>query len=177
MRALVVYESMYGNTHAIADAIADGLRAHGEVRVVPVMDPRDDLVEWADIVVAGGPTHIHGMSRPLTRGIGLRAAAKPDSGAILDPAADGPGIRDWLGWLGQVRHKAAAAFDTRLDGAAMVTGRASGGIANGLRRHGFQLVAGNESFLVDDTNRLVAGELERARTWGEALIVAAAARS
>ena len=36
MRALIVYESMYGNTHEIADKIAEGLRPHGEVHVVPV---------------------------------------------------------------------------------------------------------------------------------------------
>ena len=36
MRALVVYESMYGNTHLIANAIAEGLRAHVETVVVPV---------------------------------------------------------------------------------------------------------------------------------------------
>ncbi len=36
MKAVVIYESMYGNTHLIADAIAEGLRTHGEVAVVPV---------------------------------------------------------------------------------------------------------------------------------------------
>ena len=36
MRALVVYESMYGNTRVVANRIADGLRATHEVTVVPV---------------------------------------------------------------------------------------------------------------------------------------------
>jgi flavodoxin len=29
MRALIIYESMFGNTHAVADAIAEGLRTSG----------------------------------------------------------------------------------------------------------------------------------------------------
>ena len=65
MHTLVVYESMFGNTHKIADGIAAGLRPTGEVRVVPVHEATDELVAWADLVVVGGPTHIHGMTRPI----------------------------------------------------------------------------------------------------------------
>jgi hypothetical protein len=44
----------------------------------------------------------------------------------------------------------------------MFTGRASGGIANELRHHGFTLVDEPESFLVDRHTHLVAGEADRA---------------
>src|SRR5437867_2546462 len=64
MRALVVYESMYGNTHLVADAIADGLRTNGEVTVVPVKELSAELVDRADLLVMGSPTHVHGMTRP-----------------------------------------------------------------------------------------------------------------
>jgi len=48
MRAVVIYESMYGNTHLIADTIASGLRAaNAEVTVVPGSDANDDLLEIA----------------------------------------------------------------------------------------------------------------------------------
>lgn len=67
MRAVVVYESMYGNTHLIADAIAAGLSARFEVRVVPVSEAGADVLEGADLVVVGGPTHGHGMSRAVSR--------------------------------------------------------------------------------------------------------------
>jgi hypothetical protein len=53
MRALVVYESMYGSTHVIADNIAYGLRADYEVTVVPVPEATPELVAAADLVVAG----------------------------------------------------------------------------------------------------------------------------
>jgi hypothetical protein len=63
----------------------------------------------------------------------------------------------------------AAAFDTRVHAPALVTGQASKGIAKGLRDHGYKLVADPESFIVDTHQRLHAGELERARGWGERL--------
>jgi len=54
MRALVVYESMYGNTHVVASNIADGLRADYEVTLVPVAEATPALVAGADLLVVGG---------------------------------------------------------------------------------------------------------------------------
>ena len=84
MKAVVIYESMYGNTHLIANAIAEGLRAHGEVTVVPVAEARATVVEDADLVVVGGPTHAHGMSRTATRKGAVDAARKPGSDLVLE---------------------------------------------------------------------------------------------
>jgi hypothetical protein len=169
MNMLVVYESMFGNTHAIANAIADGLRAAGEVRVVPVSDATIELLDWADLVVAGGPTHAHGMTRSSTRKGAAEQAAKPDSSVSLEPDAAGVGMREWVRAVGFHEGKLAAAFDTRVSGPALLTGRASGGIANGLKGQGFELTADPESFLVSRHNELVAGELERAQAWGAGL--------
>jgi len=169
MHALIVYESMYGNTHAVAEGIAGGLRPLGEVRVVPVHEATDDVVAWADLVVVGAPTHVHGLTRASTRKNAIERAAQPGSELSLEPDAEGPGVRDWLGSLAKVDHKPGAAFDTRAEGPALLTGRASGSIASGLRHHGFKLVAKPESFLVDKQSKLVAGEAERASQWGARL--------
>jgi hypothetical protein len=169
MRALIVYESIYGNTHAAADGIAAGLRPHGEVRVVAVHEASAELISWADLVVVGGPTHAHGMTRTSTRKGAVDAVTKPGSDLALDPDAAGPGIREWLGSLGKVRGTQAAAFDTRVNGPEMFTGRASAGIANELRQLGFALAAEPESFLVDRHTHLVAGEADRATQWGARL--------
>lgn len=170
MNTLIVYESMYGRTHRIADSIAAGLRHAAEVRVVPVAEATPELVAWADLVVAGGPTHVHGMSRASTRQGALDALAKPDNTLALDPAASGPGIRDWLGELVPAKGKRAAAFDTRVSAPALLTGRASGLIGKGLRQAGYELVAEPESFLVDRQTELLPGELERAKEWGMSLV-------
>ena len=50
MRALVVYESMYGNTHVVAASIADSLRATHDVTLVPVAEATRELAGGADLL-------------------------------------------------------------------------------------------------------------------------------
>jgi hypothetical protein len=168
MRALVVYESMYGNTRMIADNIADGLRADYEVTVVPVGKATPELVAAADLVVAGAPTHLRGLSTPKSRQMAAQAAAKAGSGLRLDPDAGGPGMQDWLQGIGH-RDGLAAAFDTRVNGLALLTGRASRRIAKLLKRHGYRLVAAPQGFLVCSHGTLLDGEASWARRWGMTL--------
>jgi hypothetical protein len=162
---------MYGNTHAIATAIAGSISRYSEVRIVPVSEATDDLVAWADLVVAGAPTHARGMPTARSRSSAVDSAAKPDgwSHVTLDPSAKGVGIREWLDGLRAVDGKRAAAFDTRAAGPALITGRASTGIAKQLRDHGFTLVADPESFIIDTHQQLRAGEEERAASWASSL--------
>jgi len=165
MRALVVYESMYGNTHTVAVEIAAGLAATHEVTVVPVTRAGRDLVAAADLIVAGCPTHMHGMPSVASRRSAVEAASKQAGRLILDPDADGPGLRGWLAGL-DGDNVLAASFDTRLSGIPALTGRASRGIARLLRGRGCRLVAAPESFLVSSQNALLPGEAARARSWG-----------
>jgi hypothetical protein len=173
MRALVVYESLFGNTHVIASNIADGLCAAYEVTLVPVAGATGDLLASADLLIVGGPTHMHGMSSAMTRRMACRAAAKPDSGLSLDPDATGPGVHDLLKRIGS-GPALAAAFDTRINGVPAFTGQASRRIARLLKRHGCRIIIGPESFLVTPESTLADGEAARARRWGEALGVIAA---
>ena len=168
MRAVIIYESMFGNTHKIAEAIGRGLEPGNDVVVVPVAQAVRGLLDGADLVVVGGPTHVHGMSQERTRQAAAEQARKPGSQVTLDADAQGPGLRDWFGSLGPVDARAAA-FDTRLAGPAVFTGRASKGIARRLGQHGFTLVVPAESFLVTSGNQLRPGEEDRAREWGGTL--------
>ena len=168
MRALVVYESMYGNTHAVASDIADGLRGRYEVTLVPVAGATAELVARADLLVVGGPTHMHGLSSARSRRMAADAAARDESGLRLDPDAGGPGLRDWLLRQGG-GHVLAAAFDTRIGDLPVFTGRASRIIARLLKRNGYRLAAAPESFLVSSGNTLLHGESARARRWGMTL--------
>jgi Flavodoxin len=168
MRAVVVYESMYGNTHLIADAIATGLGSGCDVKVVPVSQADPAVLAQADLVVVGGPTHAHGMTRSSTRKAAVEAADKPASPLKVEPDALGPGLREWFGALGSCPVKAAA-FDTRIHAPAAFTGRASKGITRQLRAHDFEVVSEPESFLVTKQDRLEPEETERARDWGTRL--------
>jgi hypothetical protein len=176
MRALVVYESMFGNTHAVAQHIAEGIETSIDATVVAVHDVTSEQLASADLVVVGGPTHVHGMSSARTRAGAEDMAAKDDD-LELDPDAYGEGLREWFEDLAADvgAHRRAAAFDTRVHGSTLLTGQASKGIAKRLRAHGFDLVADPESFFVDKTNHLEPGEIDRATAWGHE--VAEAARS
>ena len=170
MRALVVYESMYGNTHLVADAIGRGLEVMADVSVLAVHDADDADLEGVDLVVVGGPTHVHSMSRSRTRNAAVDAATGDDE-LVVAPDAAGPGVRVWLASLpttppGGVR---AAAFDTRIDAPAILTGRASKAIDRALRHHGFATIAEPESFLVTKHNELEPDEATRATAWGAQL--------
>ena len=171
MKAVVVYESMYGNTHLVADAVAEGMRSV-TADVVGVAHVSDEVLAGADVVVVGGPTHVHGMSRPSTRHAAAEDAQKPDRDLELEPDAEGEGLREWFDAVGSLP-SLAAAFDTRLDAPVIVTGRASKGIAKRLRRHGSELLDEPRSFLVTKENHLEEHEVEEARSWGRRLGVAA----
>jgi flavorubredoxin len=77
------------NTHRIAEAIARGLRSAYVVKVVSVAGARYEHVGRYDLIVAGGPTHAHGMSRPDTQeaAINTHRVKAGQLKAILMPAA------------------------------------------------------------------------------------------
>lgn len=168
MNAVVVYESMFGNTHVIADHVAAGLRTGMETTVVPVHDATEEVISGADLLVVGGPTHVHGMSSHRSRQ-GAKEIAEKDDDLDLDPDAEGDGLRDWFDDLADGHSGRAAAFDTRVHATAVLTGQASKGIAKRLRRHGFDLVVDPESFFVDKENHLEPDEADRAEAWGRSL--------
>lgn len=167
MKALVLYESIYGNTKSIAEAVAQGMGDGAEVLPVQSAElPGSDV----DLLVLGGPTHMHGMSTGRSRQMAVEASREDDdTQRVEELAADEPGLRTWIRDLPQGAGRQAATFDTRADKSAWLTGAASRGIAKRLRRRGYEILD-SESFLVEDSEGpLVQGELERARAWGERL--------
>ncbi|HEY7257009.1 MAG TPA: flavodoxin domain-containing protein [Solirubrobacterales bacterium] len=176
MKIAIAYESMYGNTRQIAEAVAAGLESLGEVELVAVnrgdAGPADD----ADALIVGGPTHMHGLATSMSRK-GAAQAAEEEEDVSLEPgAAEGPGLRRWLTERSG-DGKPAAAFDTRLDRSSFLTGAAARGIGKRLRGRGFEMIADPESFLVEDSEGPLAdGELERAQAWGESLATSLRAR-
>jgi hypothetical protein len=170
MRALLVYESMFGNNRAIAEAVAEGLTPQVSVEILEVGHAPDALPEDVDLLIVGGPNHAFGMSRPSTR---EQAAQEADAPLV----SSGIGLREWLEALPPVdRPVRFAAFDSRADKAVVRTvDRTAGTIAKRLRKRGLRPLDGIQSFLVEDLKGpLVAGELDRARAWGAELGAAAA---
>ena len=163
MRALVIFESAFGNTQEIAQAIAEGLSAHMLVDVAEAGVAPDDLGHQLDLLVVGGPTQGFSMSRPGTRA----SAAKQASQGLVSP---GIGLREWLARAQGVSFGAAAAFDTRFKKPRWLTGSAARAAEKRLREIGYRIAAPAESFFVaGTTGPLVDGELDRARRWGNRL--------
>jgi flavodoxin len=144
MNAVIYCASRSGNTRAVADAIAEGLRAYWPTRLQLLDGNRSPVDSDADLVLVGGPTEGHGMTDAVSE--------------FLDRLSDG--------WL---RGRAAAAFDTRLSWPRWLSGSAAADITKRLQASGACIVAGPESFIVTAKPELHAGELERARAWGAAL--------
>ncbi len=145
MRALVVYDSVYGNTEKIAEAIGGAITG-GEVRVLREGEVGPPELENISLLVVGAPTQ------------GGRAT---------------PAVRDFLDRVSkaEINGLDAAAFDTRVASkVAKIFGYAAGRIANSLKKKGANLVAEPEGFFVDGTKGpLTEGELERAAAWGKGL--------
>ncbi len=163
MRAVVVYESTYGNTRHIAEAIAEGLGDSSTVDVVPVSSAGSINFSDVDLLVVGAPTHVH--DNPGGNG---DAGATGGDDLVLEPGVTVSGIREWLTSQRGARGRAAT-FDTRIEGTTVITEPASQRLANLFSDSQFELVAGPESFLVDDGAQLRPGEEDRARQWGNTL--------
>lgn len=176
MRAHVVYESMFGNSHAVADAVARGIREavpDAQVDVVSVLEVPDTLE--TDLLVVGGPTHAFSMSKPETRSSRSEKLTSDEARrrAEAEPGADtGRGVREWLEQLGRAEGVPCATFDTRVN--RPLPKRAAGGMAKLLRQAGYHQVARPEGFHVEGMHGpMAAGELARATAWGASLARAA----
>jgi flavodoxin-like protein len=163
MKAMVIYESQFGNTEAIARAVAEGLGAACEVTLADVSTVPSTAGQ--DLLVLGGPTHAFGLSRPRTR---------EDAGrmATVRRGATEIGLREYLNLSPTLAGLAAATFDTRID-KPRLPGSAARKAAHQLRRLGCRMVAAPESFRVTGTlGPLLAGESDRARRWAEGIAAA-----
>ncbi len=166
MRALVVYESMWGNTRTIAEAVAAGLGA----RAVEVHEADVDVVEGLDLLVVGGPTHAFSMTRQATR----HDAAERGATA----GGEDRGIREWLAALPEQLSTPVATFDTRVTAVRALPGSAAKSAAKEVRRHHHGDVVDRRSFYVEQRDGpLVDGELDRAAFWGAELAASMTAAS
>jgi flavodoxin len=157
MRALIIYDSQYGNTEKIARLVGETLRRqYGEVEIVKVGDVKPDQLGGIDLLVVGSPTQQFRATQTMSTFL-----ANIPPGALK-------GIR-------------TAAFDTRLTQALIdknrvlsfferIFGYAAQRIAKNLKEKGGELLLPGEAFYVEGMEGpLVAGEAERAEQWGQKL--------
>jgi hypothetical protein len=161
MRALVVHESMWGNTRRVAEAIGGALAARMEVRVGDVAEVAAGDAASYDLLVVGAPTHAFSLSRPTTR------ASAHEQGAPT--TASTTGLREWIADLPAATGAVVACFDTRADRVRNLPGSAAHKARRMLRRAGWTVVAEDSFYVGDREGPLVTGETERAAAWARGL--------
>jgi hypothetical protein len=165
-RALVVFESLFGDARAIAQAIADGLSPTIPTEVVSATDAPAEIPTDVRLLVVGGPNHALSMPRQSTR----EGAVTQHGAEIADTSR---GLHEWLDAVRVTGDDTrAAAFDTRSEHPKLLVklDHASRTEEKLLRGHGLAIVAAAEHFYVTDTKGpLVEGEQERAQQWGATL--------
>lgn len=145
MKALVVYDSVYGNTEKIARAIGEGISE--DTRVVRAAEASPVDFESVDLLIVGAPTQ-GGRATQLVRDFLKKMPASAVEGIDV------------------------AAFDTRISAKWVgIFGYAAGKIAGSLKKMGGNLLANPEAFFVTGTEGpLKDGEEERAMAWANRLI-------
>ena len=160
MKAIVVYESHWGNTAAIARAIAEGLGAGAQA--LSTAEAKGAALAGADLIVAGAP--VLGFSLPRDAILDSMRSGGPRYKAAPDVSA--PSMRAWLEGLAAGNGRMAA-FETRI---WWSPGGSTGGIDRGLELRGYRKLAPARRFIVTgQEGPLREGEIEKARAWGEDL--------
>jgi hypothetical protein len=168
MEAVVIYESLWGNTAAIACAIGEGLGAG--TRALSTAEALAVAIAGSDQIVAGAPVHSLSLPTDASRESARTGGLGPGR---VPPDLSHPPMRAWLEGLARGRGRAAA-FDTRVDawhgrGAAAL-------ILRGLEHAGYRRLTDARRFFVSG-HRIVPtasgvlrpGEIDRAREWGAEL--------
>jgi hypothetical protein len=138
MKAVVVYESLWGNTAAIARAIAEGIGP--DVPALSTADATADALAGSDLVVAGAP--LLGFRLPTEA---MRESGRDDRKAPRPADLSGPSMRSWLDAL-PPGHGRSAAFETRLHWSP---GSAAGAIEKALANAGYPGVVKAGKFIVE----------------------------
>ncbi len=160
MKAVVVYESHWGNTAAVARAIAAGIGP--ETPVLTTDEATSEALTDVDLVVAGAPV----IAFRLASDKMLGSMADQSGKAPSPPDLSHPSMRSWLGGLPRGRGRSAA-FETRVWWSPR---GATPDIERGLEGAGYPPVAKAHRFVVKGSyGPLREGEIERAREWGAEL--------
>jgi len=160
MKAVVVYESLWGNTAAIAKAIAEGIGP--EARALSTAEATPEALAGVDLIVGGSPLFAFRLpTDDMRENIRSKADTFPNP-----PDLSAPSMRDWLDSVPAGQGQCAG-FETRI---WLSPGSAARAILKGLKRAGYEPMAPVKRFRVTGmTGPLKKGELECARKWGERL--------
>jgi hypothetical protein len=167
--AVVVYESIWGNTAILARAIGQGLGI--ETQVLSTIEASPDTIEGADLLVLGAPVHSYGRPEYVT----IQAGRDPEVGADgANSSMEFRLMRDWIADLSSPGTPVAV-FEIRIEKLEGEGGARE--MVEALHARGYSLILPPESFQMERLP-LASGpggwigpeELDRAREWGSLLL-------
>ena len=147
MKVLIGYDSVFGNTEQVAQAIGNALGSQEDVEILQASNVKTEQLTGLKLLIVGSPTH-GGRPTPVIQDFLNR---------VSEPAIKGINV---------------VAFDTRLSTRLVgIFGYAAGRIADSLKRKGGTLIASPEGFFVKGKEGpLKEGELERAASWAKVIV-------
>lgn len=163
-QVLVIAESHFGNTVAVADAVAATLRAAGvRTSLALAHEASTTVPAETTALVLVAPTHDGDLSTPDSR----RRAA----GIGAKDSTDGRGIREWVTSCEGSRGARLICIGTAAQGhTSTERGPAASAAAELASKRGFRHVEEGPSFgVLGVAGPLVPGELVRAREWASEL--------
>jgi flavodoxin len=153
MKALVVYDSVFGNTGKIAQAIAKAM----EAEMVRVSEVKSDQLQELALLIVGSPTRQFSPTSGTTSF--LKALSRDALNGVKVAACDTRFTEE------AIRKVRILAFFVS------IFGYAAKPIAGRMQKKGGELVVPPEGFYVDDTEGpLLEGELERAADWARQIV-------
>ena len=158
MKAIVVYKSLWGNTAAVARAIAEGIGSGAQA--LSTAEATADMVAGADLIVAGSPVLAFKLPTEQIRDSLRSKPVDAPVGQTLHPSMRlAGGLADGQCPLGGFRTRVARSFRACHAG----DHQSPGGCRLSLNHQAVSII------VTGKYGPLKEGELERARQWGAEL--------
>jgi len=154
MKLIIVYDTIYGNTQRIAEAIKEGLGSGHESELVRVEEAKTDMIENTDVLIVGSPTHGGWFSESVKTFLDTLSAES-------------------------LRGIYASSFDTSIPSEdqkflikslTKLFGNAAPRISKELRQKGATVIGSEIFFVLGRKGPIKEGEIERAREWAAGLM-------
>jgi flavodoxin I len=155
MKTMILYDSVYGNTEKIAQAIGNALGSPEEVRVIKVSEAQPDQFAGLNFLIVGAPTQRFRTTEGMSN---LLKAIPADSLKGVKVA-----VFDTRLTQDEINKTSVLAFFVKLFGTHAYAAKF---LVNQLKRKGGKVAGSPEGFYVEGMKGpLVEGELERAVSW------------
>ena len=150
MKILILYDSLYGNTRDIAEAIGKGLGANHDIRMLRAQDAITEDIGGIDLFLVGSPTHGGWFTEPIKTFVANLPEGSLEGTCVV--SFDTSTLTDNKGFV--------------VGALSRLFGNAAPRISGELKKKGADCVGSEIFYVAGKQGPLYRGEYERARVWG-----------